>query len=42
MVILQQLRSVKYDELRKRDSRFLSDGKAQITGYYDDSMRLLK
>ena len=41
MVILQQL-SVKYDELRKRDSRFLSDGKAQITGYYDDSMRLLK
>ncbi len=30
MVILQQL-SVKYDELRKRDSRFLSDGKAQIT-----------
>ena len=36
MVILQQL-SVKYDELRKRDSRFLSDGKAQITGIYDNN-----
>lgn len=41
MVILQKL-SVKYDELRKQDTRFLSDGKAQITGYYDDSMKLQK
>lgn len=41
MVILKEL-SIKYDELRKRDSRFKSDGKAQITGYYDESMKLLK
>lgn len=41
MVILKEL-SIKYDELRKRDSRFKSDGKAQITGYYDNDMKLLK
>ena len=41
MVILKEL-SIKYDELRKRDSRFKSDGKAQITGYYDENMKLLK
>ncbi len=41
MVILQEL-SKKYDELRKEDKRFKSDGKAQITGYYDDEMKLLK
>ena len=41
MVILKEL-SIKYDELRKKDSRFKSDGKAQITGYYDDDMKLLK
>ena len=41
MVILQTL-SKEYDDLRKRDSRFKSDGKAQITGYYDDDMRLYK
>lgn len=41
MVILKEL-STKYDELRKKDSRFKSDGKAQITGYYDDDMKLLK
>ena len=41
MVILKEL-SIKYDELRKKDSRFKSDGKAQITGYYDNDMKLLK
>lgn len=41
MVILQRL-SVEYDKLRKLDSRFKSDGKAQITGYYNNRMRLLK
>ena len=39
VVILQEL-SKRYDELRKKDSRFKSDGKAQITGSYDDNMRL--
>ena len=39
MVILQEL-SKKYDELRKSDSRFLPDGKAQITGLYYDNMKL--
>ena len=33
MVILQQL-AMQYDTLRKNDSRFLPDGKAQITGLY--------
>lgn len=41
MVILQEL-SRKYDELRKKDFRFKSDGKAQITGYYDENMKLLR
>ena len=41
MVILQTL-SREYDELRKKDKRFKSDGKAQITGIYDDEMRLYK
>ncbi len=41
MVILQKL-SKEYDNLRKIDSRFMSDGKAQITGYYDDDMKLYK
>ena len=35
-VILQEL-SKKYDELRKKDSRFKPDGKAQITGYYENN-----
>lgn len=39
MVILQEL-SKRYDELRKRDKRFLADGKAQITGIYADDMKL--
>ena len=41
MVILQEL-SRRYDELRKKDSRFKSDGKAQITGYFDDDMHLYR
>ena len=41
MVILQKL-SKEYDKLRIMDNRFLSDGKAQITGYYDDDMKLIK
>ena len=41
VVILQEL-SRRYDELRKKDSRFKSDGKAQITGYYDDDMNLYR
>ena len=40
MVILQML-SMKYDELRKKDKRFLSDGKAQITGVYDEDNHLV-
>ncbi len=41
MIILQEL-SKEYDLLRKRDSRFKSDGKAQITGYFTDDLRLMK
>lgn len=41
MVILQEF-SMFYDELRKVDKRFLPDGKAQITGYYDNNMNLKK
>ena len=41
MVILQKL-SMKYDDLRKKDNRFLPDGKAQITGIYDKNDRLVK
>ena len=36
MIILQKL-SKEYDELRKKDKRFLPDGKAQITAYYKDN-----
>lgn len=39
MAILQQL-SMFYDRLRRIDSHFLSDGKAQITGHYDDNDKL--
>ena len=39
-VILQKL-SIEYDKLRKKDTRFKSDGKAQITGYYDGN-KLIK
>lgn len=36
MVILQELSEL-YDELRKKDNRFLPDGKAQITGVYENN-----
>ena len=41
MVILQEL-SMKYDELVHGDEDFYPDGKAQITGIYDDDFNLLK
>lgn len=41
MVILQRL-SKAYDELRRELDDFLPDGKAQITGEYDDEFRLIK
>lgn len=41
MVILQQFAKL-YDEICKNDSRFLPDGKAQITGVYDDDFQLMK
>lgn len=41
MVILQDF-AYNYDILRKKDNRFLPDGKAQITGVYDDDFRLVK
>lgn len=41
MVILKEL-SMEYDNLLKVDNRFKSDGKAQITGYYDENMKLIK
>lgn len=40
MVILQKL-SMEYDKLRKKDNRFLPDGKAQITGIYDKNNKLV-
>lgn len=36
MVILQEL-SMEYDDLRKNDNRFLPDGKAQLTGIYENN-----
>lgn len=39
-VILQKL-SIEYDKLRKKDNRFKPDGKAQITGYYEEN-KLIK
>ena len=41
MVIMQEF-SKFYDELRQKDSRFLADGKTQLTGEYDNEMRLSK
>ena len=41
MVILKEL-SREYNNLLKVDNRFKSDGKAQITGYYDENMKLIK
>lgn len=40
-VILQKF-SMEYTKLFETDSRFKADGKAQITGYYDASYKLLK
>ena len=40
MVILQEFAET-YDTIRKNDKRFLPDGKAQITGKYDDNGRLV-
>ncbi len=40
MIILQEL-SKEYDKLIRKDKRFKPDGKAQITGIYDDDMKLL-
>ena len=40
MIILQKF-SKSYDELRQNDERFLSDGKAQITGIYDDENNII-
>lgn len=40
MVILQKL-SKEYDHLRQIDERFLPDGKAQITGVYDENNHLI-
>ena len=41
MVILQDF-ARKYDLICHSDSRFLPDGKAQITGLYDDDFNLIK
>lgn len=41
MVILQKL-AQRYDELRKQYNNFLPDGKAQITGEYDEDFKLSK
>ena len=40
MVILQDL-AQEYDRLRQMDNRFLPDGKAQITGAYDEEGNLI-
>lgn len=41
MVILQEF-AKRYDGICHSDSRFLPDGKAQITGLYDDDFNLVK
>lgn len=41
MVILQEF-AKKYDSICHSDNRFLPDGKAQITGLYDDDFNLVK
>lgn len=40
MQLLQEF-SKFYDKLRQKDTRFLPDGKTQITGTYDDNMHIL-
>lgn len=41
MVMLQEF-AAWYDEIRKKDSRFLPDGKSQITGLYEEGVKLRK
>lgn len=41
MVILQEIAKA-YDNVRKVDKRFLSDGKVNMIGLYDDNDRLIK
>lgn len=41
MVILQRFAKA-YDDIRQADKRFLPDGKAQITGVYDDNFKLVR
>lgn len=41
MVILQKF-AIAYDDLRKINNNFLPDGKVQITGVYNENMKLLK
>lgn len=41
MVMLQEF-AAWYDELRKADSRFLPDGKCQLTGLYEEGLKLKK
>ena len=41
MVILQEF-AKRYDSICHSDNRFLPDGKAQITGLYDDNFKLVK
>lgn len=41
MIILQRL-SKEYDKLVQQHGDFYADGKAQITGYYDDDFNLVK
>ena len=40
MQLLQEF-SKFYDKLRQKDTRFLPDGKTQITGTYDDNIHIL-
>lgn len=41
MLILQEL-SIGYEDLKRKNENFLPDGKAQITGIYDDDFKLVE
>jgi len=41
MLILQEL-SIGYEDLKRKNENFLPDGKAQITGIYDDDFNLVE
>ena len=41
MIILQEL-SIGYEDLKRKNENFLPDGKAQITGIYDDDFNLVE